>query len=94
METRDKRNIVVITPSHWGRGETLKEARKNAGNTKQRDWFTAYFFTHDQWDFDDHGDPICPPDMEPPIVITFKNGEPKEIDKYYNDRLMNNGLRS
>lgn len=91
METRDKRNIVVVTPSHWGRGETLKEARKNAGNTKQRDLFLAYFFTHDQWGFDDYGNPICPPDMEPPIVINFNNGEPKEIVKYYNDPAMNNG---
>lgn len=91
METRDKRNIVVVTHSRWGRGETLAEARKNAGNCRKNDWYTAYFFTHDQWGFDDWGSPMCPPDMEPPIVITFKNGEPMEMVKYHNDPAMNKG---
>lgn len=92
METRDKRNIVVVTHSRWGRGETLAEARKNAGNCRKNDWYTAYFFTHDQWDFDDYCNPICPMDMEPPIVITFKNGEPMEIAKKYKKPEWNGGL--
>ena len=73
----DRKNVYVVGNTYrcpWGRGETIQEARKNAG-LKKMDHYTAHYFNHDKWVILGDGGVSWPPDTEPPTCLTYYKGE-------------------
>lgn len=70
--------ILVVANNYrrnWGTASTVQQARKNGYGIRKTEHQTIYYFRHNHWAVSGHGDPIYPPDVEPPVAVTMYKGE-------------------
>jgi len=76
--TPEHNGILVVGNGYrrpWGTGKTVQQARKNGYGIRKTDHQTIYYFRHSHWAVSGYGDPVYPPDVEPPVAVTMYKGE-------------------
>ena len=77
-ENTEHCGILVVANTYrrnWGTGKTVQQGRKNGYGIRKTDHQTIYYFRHNHWAVNGYGNPVYPPDVEPPVAVTMYKGE-------------------